>query len=129
MTTTGQYLLFQASSASTSQSNYIISSILNITYDKDHCLTMWYFEDGESAFGVDVYMVMPRYNIVANRFSSAIENRRRWNLFKADIQYNPGYMTNCKLFSKDRTKNPNIIFFLFVQPSACRSATPRPPTA
>mgnify|MGYP002649504838 CR=1 FL=1 len=98
MTTTGQYLLFQASSASTSQSTtyYTISSTMNITYDKDHCLTMWYFEDGESAFGVDVYMVMPRYNIVANRFSSAIENRRRWNLLKADIQYNPAYKASSK---------------------------------
>ena len=96
MTTTGQYLLFQASSASTSQSNYIISSTLNITYDKDHCLTMWYFEDGESTFDLDVFLVTPKFNVVANRFSSAIENRRRWNLLKADIEYNPSYKTNCK---------------------------------
>ncbi len=96
MTTAGKYLLFQAN-ASTAQTTYTISSTVNITaYDKDHCLTMWYFEDGESTFDLDVFLVTPKFNVVANRFSSAIENRRRWNLLKADIEYNPSYKTNCK---------------------------------
>ncbi len=100
MTTTGRYLLFQANASTTppQTTSYTISSTVNITaYDhKDHCLTMWYFEDGESAFGVDVFLVTPKFNVVASRFSSAIENRRRWNLLKADIAYDPSYKTNCK---------------------------------
>lgn len=94
-TTTGQYLMFQSASAPM-QTTYTVASTSNITYDKDHCLTVWYFEDGEDLFSVDVYMVMPKYNSAVSRFSSAIENRRRWNLLKADIPYNPDHKANCK---------------------------------
>lgn len=94
-TSTGSYLMFQSNAAAV-QSTYIISTTQNVTFDKDHCLTMWYFEDGEDPFSLQVYMVLPHYNTFSYQFSSAIENRRRWNLLKADIQYNPGYNTNCK---------------------------------
>lgn len=94
----GNYLLFQSNSNAAAQRSYTISSTQNVTFDKDHCLTMWYFDDGEDPFSVQVYMILPKYDVLANGFSSAIENRRHWNVLKADIQFNPGYKANCKLF-------------------------------
>lgn len=93
------------------QYEYNVQSTQNITYDKDHCLTAWYYEDGEgNPFNLGVYMVLSQYNVVANDFSTAIENRRRWNLLKADIQYNSAYKTNSKVFLIDKHK---YLFFNF----------------
>lgn len=82
--------------ASFVQSTYLVSSTKTLYYDKDHCLTFWYFDDGEDSFTLQVYMATPRVNVTLNQFSSAIESRRRWNLLKADIQLNPAYQTRCK---------------------------------
>lgn len=91
--------MFQSNSTAVSQNRAIftVSSTSNLTYDKDHCLTVWYYEDGEgNSFDLGVYMVLPRFTNVANDFGSAIENRKRWNLLKVDIPYRSEYKANCK---------------------------------
>ena len=82
----------------TPKDSYDITSTVNVTYDKDHCLTFWYYEDGEDPFQVKVFMQTPSYKLAANWYSSAIENRRRWNLIKSDIQFDATRQTNCKLW-------------------------------
>ena len=76
--------------------SYDIVSTVNVTYDKDHCLIFWYYEDGEDPFNLNVYMQAPINYVIAYRYRSAIENRLRWNLLKVDIQFNPGYKATCK---------------------------------
>lgn len=82
---------------------------------------MWYFDDGEDPFSVQVDMIMPKYTVLANWFSSAIENRRRWNLFKADIQYNPAYTAQCKILQLTKcevhtvNKELNYLIYLAIQ--------------
>lgn len=87
-TTGGKYLMFRGTSDNT-KTSFLLSSTQNITYDKDHCLSFWYYEDGEDPFSIYSYIVLPSYNAVIGRYTSAIENRRRWNLIKADILLNP----------------------------------------
>ena len=53
---------------------------------------MWYFEDGEGDFTVQILNQLPKqYNILVHQYSSAIENRRQWSLVKADIPLSAGY--------------------------------------
>lgn len=85
----GKYLLFTKNSAS--QISFSISTKVPLKYDKDHCLTMWYFEDGEDDFQVQILNKLPKYTVLVHQYNSAIENRRRWSLVKADIPFSVNY--------------------------------------
>lgn len=89
--------MFQSNSPTSVGHSFNVHTTVNLTYDKDHCLTVWYYEDGEgNLFNFGVYRVFPKFSAVATDFTSAIENRRRWNLLKVDIQYISTYKTNCE---------------------------------
>lgn len=85
----GKYLLFTKSSGI--QTSFPISTKVPLKFDKDHCLTFWYFEDGEDDFQVQILNKLPKYSVLVHQYSSAIENRRRWSLVKADIPFSISY--------------------------------------
>lgn len=87
----GKYLMFQQPTNNALTSSYKIVSSVNMTFDKDHCLTLWYYEDGEVPFSFYMYMGVSNSLVTIRNFNSAIENRKRWNLLKADITYGAYY--------------------------------------
>ena len=96
----GKYLMFQQQQQqkhSTTTLSFKITTIHNLTYDKDHCISVWYYEDGEIPFSFDIFMILPNFVVSASRFTSAIENIKRWKLLKSDISYNPYYKADSKL--------------------------------
>ena len=90
----GKYLLFTKSTST--NTSFPITSHLDLKFDKDHCLTFWYYEDGEDPFVLQVFNQLPKYNVLVHQYDSAIENRRRWSLVKADVMYSSSYRVNSK---------------------------------
>src|SRR5699024_9273205 len=77
--------------------DFQITSTKSLVYDKDHCMSIWYYEDGESPFSVYLYALMPSQDKVLKFYTSALENRQRWNLIKANVLYDPSYNASSEL--------------------------------
>jgi len=76
---------------STKQANdFVLKSQVQLPYNRDHCLSLWYFEDGEGPFSLQFGLVGPTLSTTMfNQYSSVIENRARWNAIKVLIPVDP----------------------------------------
>lgn len=67
--------------------DFALTSAVTLPGTEDHCLYLWYYEDGEGDFSITVNVQEVVNNTVslAYVYQSTIESRARWNAVKAFI--------------------------------------------
>lgn len=97
----GKYLLFTHQDPTATKIYTITTTKLMPFKGVDHCLTVWYYEDGELPFSVEFKLIQDgnqKNSQTLMLFSSAIENRQQWNLIKVDVGASLSNNASCKYF-------------------------------
>lgn len=85
----GKYLLLNlpANYSTQGKPDFALTSLVTLPGTEDHCLYLWYYEDGEGDFSITVNKeeVVNKTVRLAYTYQSTIESRARWNAIKAFI--------------------------------------------
>mgnify|MGYP003590286821 CR=1 FL=1 len=67
-----------------------MTTTTEMKYDKDRCLTFWYYEDGQNPFEISVSRINKDKEELTSQYKSQIESRKKWTMLKIDLQL-PNY--------------------------------------
>ena len=67
------------------QGESIMETNVEFLYDKERCLTLWYYDDAERSFFLTFKLYMNGIDRYLKKFQSQIETRKRWTKLKVDL--------------------------------------------